>query len=199
MYNFLFYLFAFLIISSSFLVIYSRNPIHSILFLILVFAGSSGLLLMIQADFLAMMFIVVYVGAIAVLFLFVIMMLNVKIIELNENLISYLPISSFIMFIFIGQVVVLIDKNFLFDLTPFTSYNNWILLYLQSSNIELIGEIIYTYFFQLFLITGVILLIAMIGPIVLTLSHTKYVLRQNIYEQNARKWRETVNPRNIII
>ena len=124
MYNFLFYFLSFLILVSALLVIYSRNPIHSILFLILVFAGSSGLLLMIHADFLAMMFIVVYVGAIAVLFLFVIMMLNVKIIELNENLISYLPISSFIMFIFMGQIIMLIDKNFLFDLTPFISYNN---------------------------------------------------------------------------
>ena len=123
-FNFLFFIFAFIILSCALMVIGSKNPIHSILYLVLVFCSSSGILLMLEVDFLAMMFIVVYVGAIAVLFLFVIMMLNIKIIELNENLISYLPISAFLMIIFILEFFIFLDSNFLFNNASMVNYTN---------------------------------------------------------------------------
>lgn len=188
----LFLVFSFIILFSAIMVVSTRNPIHSILFLILVFVGSSGILLMVGVEFLALMFIVVYVGAIAVLFLFVIMMLNVKIIELNENLIRYLPISGLISFIFIIEFFILLDSNSLFDLTYYVDYINWVNELNSLSNMELIGQLLYTYYFSLFIIVGLILLIAMIGPIVLTLNKIKIVRRQDIYEQVLRNPEKTV-------
>lgn len=178
------------IISCALMVIISKNPVHSILYLILVFCGSSMLLISIGAEFLGIIFIIVYVGAIAVLFLFVIMMLNIKIMELNENLIPYLPLSLIIFIVIFIQVYAYTDFIYVSNTT--IDYINWALLLNKTQNLALIGELLYTTYFHYFLIVSLILLLAMIGSIVLTLNHTKFALRQKIYEQNIRNWKTTV-------
>jgi len=114
----LFYLFSTLCILSGIMVIRSKNPVHSVLFLILVFCNASGLLILLGLDFFAMVFLVVYVGAIAVLFLFVVMMLNIKLVEINENILRYLPIGGFIGLIFLFEIFLIIDS----DLIPILEF-----------------------------------------------------------------------------
>ena len=108
----LFYLFGAITLLSAIMVISSRNPVHSVLFLILAFCGSSGLLILIEAEFMAMIFIVVYVGAIAVLFLFVVMMLNIKISEVIDEIYQYLPVGGLIGIIFLLEVFIIVDNDF---------------------------------------------------------------------------------------
>ena len=190
--NFIIFIFFFIfLIFSAILVISSRNPIHSILFLILVFVNASGLLLLLNLEFLAMMFLIVYVGAIAVLFLFVVMMLNIKIIELNENLIRYLPIGIFISLIFFFEIFFILDNNLFFNFM-FFNFIDWVNLINSVTNMELIGQIIYTYYSPLFLLLSLLLLIAMIGPILLTLQESKTVKKQLIYEQVLQDYKTTV-------
>jgi len=114
----LFYLFSTLCILSGIMVIRSKNPVHSVLFLILVFCNASGLLILLGLDFFAMVFLVVYVGAIAVLFLFVVMMLNIKLVEINENILRYLPIGGLIGLIFLFEIFLIIDS----DLIPILGF-----------------------------------------------------------------------------
>jgi NADH:ubiquinone oxidoreductase subunit 6 (subunit J) len=114
----LFYLFSTLCILSGIMVIRSKNPVHSVLFLILVFCNASGLLILLGLDFFAMVFLVVYVGAIAVLFLFVVMMLNIKLVEINENILRYLPIGGLIGLIFLFEIFLIIDS----DLIPILEF-----------------------------------------------------------------------------
>lgn len=184
----------FFIIICSILVIIAKNPVHSILYLILVFCASSLLLVSIGSEFLGIIFIVVYVGAIAVLFLFVIMMLNIKIIELNENIIRYLPLTFIIFFILFIQIFIYSD---FINIIDSVYYLDWIVLLNQSSNLVLIGEILYTYFFHFFFLVSLILLLAMVGTIMLTLNHSKFVLRQQVYEQNMRYWKNSVQLRTL--
>ena len=186
---FFFFFISLIFLLSSFLVIYSINPIHSILSLILLFCSSSVFLLFINVEFLALMFIIIYVGAISVLFLFVIMMLNIKLIEVNDNLIKYLPISFFIFLIFIFDFYLIFNQNLLFILDfSQLNYISWINLLNKKTSMELIGMILYTDFFSIFLLSSLILFISMIGPIVLTLVVEKNNKRQNIYEQINQKY-----------
>lgn len=192
----LFYFFSFLMLTSSIMVIGAKNPIHSVLFLILVFCNATGLLILLEVEFLAMIFLVVYVGAIAVLFLFVVMMLNIKIIELSENLFLYLPIGAFIALIFLFEIFLVIDT----DLMPVFSkragdlinFVDWSSKVTYTSNIAQLGNIMYTYYFYLFLVASMILLVAMIGAIMLTLHRNKTVKRQEIYKQISRDFNKTV-------
>jgi NADH-quinone oxidoreductase subunit J len=186
--NLLFYFFSSVSIFCGLMVIGSKNPIHSILSLILVFCNVAGLLILLEVEFLAMMFLVVYVGAIAILFLFVVMMLNIKLVELQENLVRYLPIGALIGFIFLVEVFLVLDQN----LVPAPDLRNTAILINWSSeienitNIEALGSVLYTHYFYLFLIASMILLVAMIGAIILTLHHRNDVKRQDIYRQVAR-------------
>lgn len=192
----LFYFFSFLMLASSIMVIGAKNPIHSVLFLILVFCNATGLLILLEVEFLAMIFLVVYVGAIAVLFLFVVMMLNIKIIELSENLFLYLPIGAFIALIFLFEIFLVIDT----DLVPvfsktsgdFINFVDWTSKVSYTSNIAQLGNIMYTYYFYLFLVASMILLVAMIGAIMLTLHRNQKVRRQEIYKQISRDFNKTV-------
>lgn len=188
--QFLYIILTIFIISCALMVIISKNPVHSILYLILVFCSTSMLLLSIGAEFLGLIFISVYVGAIAVLFLFVIMMLNIKIMDLNENLIRYFPLTLIIFIIIFIQIYSYMD--FIYIDNTNNDYINWALLLNKSQNIVLLGEVLYTNFFHFFLIASLILLTAMVGSIILTLNHTKFALRQKIYEQNLRNWKSTV-------
>jgi NADH:ubiquinone oxidoreductase subunit 6 (subunit J) len=190
----LFYIFSSIALMSSVMVISARNPIHSILFLILVFCNAAGLLILLEVEFLAMLFLIVYVGAISVLFLFVIMMLNVKLTEFNQSVLRYLPIGGVIVFIFLIEVLSIIDA----DLVPLfgnQSFSNikYLLHDLNSvawinnvdfiTNSQVLGNLIYTYYFVLFLIAGMLLLVSMIGAIILTLNKRTNARKQNILQQ----------------
>jgi NADH:ubiquinone oxidoreductase subunit 6 (subunit J) len=270
---FLFYLFASLSIASGVMVIRARNPVHSVLFLILVFCNAAGLLLLLGLDFFAMIFLVVYVGAIAVLFLFVVMMLNIKVAELNESLSRYLPIGGLIGIIFLCEIFAIVDSDLipmiqgtrleqessgsflssatsaftqetlavifglyeeifgletticllsnedsngtalletffygldfyglqkaissLQELWPF--FVEWSSLQRPISNIQAVGQLIYTYYAYAFLVASLILLVAMIGAILLTMYKGVQVKRQEVFEQNTREFSKTLFVKN---
>jgi NADH-quinone oxidoreductase subunit J len=164
-------------------VIVSRNPVHSVLFLILAFVNASGLFMLLGAEFLAMILVVVYVGAVAVLFLFVIMMLDVDFTELREGFLEYLPIGLVIGAIFLAELLLVgggwvINPNVAKTITAAIPAN--------VSNTEALGLVLYTKYIHYFQIAGMVLLVAMIGAIVLTLRHKVAVKRQDINVQNAR-------------
>jgi NADH-ubiquinone oxidoreductase chain 6 len=196
--NIFFYFFSTLSIISSFFVIISRNPVHSILSLILVFFNSAALLILLGAEFLAMLFVIVYVGAVAVLFLFVIMMLNIKIAEIHENVLRYLPVGGIIGLIFLLEIFLIVDNDYIPLFEPsyaptnnltYTAYAGKI----QSwTNIESVGNLLYTTYFILFLVSSLILLVAMIGAIVLTMHKTAQVKRQDVFQQNAIDFQTTI-------
>ncbi len=180
-----------LIFVTASMIILAKNPVHSILFLVIVFVCTTGLLILLGAEFVGMLFLVVYVGAITVLFLFVVMMLNIKIVELNERFIRYLPIGAFLGIIFLLEIFFLIDKNFATQ--NFNTQDSYFLVtndFLSNIsslvNIEQIGLILYTKFVYLFLLGGMILLIAMLGAIVLTLNQKLKNKRQDYYQQTNK-------------
>nr|WCH57638.1 NADH dehydrogenase subunit 6 [Hypnea wynnei] len=184
---FLFILFTILTILSSFMVITSVNAVHSVLFLILVFCNTSALLLLLGSEFLSLMLIIVYVGAIAVLFLFVVMMLNVKINPLIINNSSVIPIGFLIFFVLFNILSYSMKE---LDLIPFKytdiKLTTWALETNYISNVEVIGNVLYSNYCLLFLICGIILLVAMIGVIVLTMHQRRNVKKQQIEIQLSR-------------
>lgn len=186
---FLFYLFSSFVILSSLMVISLSNAVHSVLFLILVFCNVACLLLIIGAEFISFMLLIVYVGAIAVLFLFVVMMLNIKTKITNIDNFSILPIGILIFIILFNQFSLSIHE---FDLLKFQEKNftlfSWILENNTFSNIKVVGEVLYTYYSLLFLICGLILLVAMIGAIVLTMHQRIDINKQKIEIQLARNF-----------
>ncbi len=180
--TFFFYLFALLAIASAMLVILSRNPVHSVLFLILCFFNAAGLFILMGAEFLAMILVVVYVGAVAVLFLFVVMMLDVDFVKLREGMASYLPIGGIIGLIVLAELAMVLGTWSLAPDTIKTSAPTPTTI----TNTQAIGEILYTKYVYFFEAAGLILLVAMIGAIVLTLRHKPGIKRQNIADQVAR-------------
>jgi NADH-quinone oxidoreductase subunit J len=179
-----FYLFSAITLASAFMVIAARNPVHSVLFLILAFVNAAALFLMLGAEFLALILIVVYVGAVAVLFLFVVMMLDVDFAELRQGFLQYLPAGALVGIIFLVELVLVVGTwaadpavlktaNAAADGQPVT-------------NTEAIGLVLYTTYIHYFQLAGIVLLVAMIGAIVLTLRHKPQVKRQDIGEQVAR-------------
>nr|YP_008816161.1 NADH dehydrogenase subunit 6 [Roya obtusa]AGZ90378.1 NADH dehydrogenase subunit 6 [Roya obtusa] len=193
----LFSIFSSIALVSGLMVIRAKNPVHSVLFLILVFFNTSGLLVLIGLDFFAMVFLVVYVGAIAVLFLFVVMMLNIKIAEIHENILRYLPVGGIIGLIFLLEVFLIVDNNYIPILpshyqNEFFHYTSYAFKIQSWTNIESIGNLLYTYYFLFFLISSLILLVAMIGAIVLTMQKTVQVKRQDVFSQNIINFRTTV-------
>ena len=178
-----FYLFAGVCVGSAVMVIASRHPVHSGLFLILAFVNASGLFVLMGAEFLAMILIVVYVGAVAVLFLFVIMMLDVDFAELREGFLEYLPIGLVIGGVFLAELL-LIGGGWVIN--PGTAKSITAAIPANVSNTEALGLVLYTKYIHYFQLAGVVLLVAMIGAIVLTLRHKAFVKRQNLDVQNAR-------------
>ena len=194
----LFSIFSSIALVSGIMVIRAKNPVHSVLFLILVFCNSSALLVLLGLDFFAMILLVVYVGAIAVLFLFVVMMLNIKIAEIHENALRYLPVGGIIGLIFLLEIFLIVDNDYIPLFEP-TNYSTNFLTYtayaskIQSwTNIESVGNLLYTTYFILFLISSLILLVAMIGAIVLTMHKTAKVKRQDVFQQNAINFQTTI-------
>ena len=191
----LFYFFSGVALFSAIMVISARNPVHSVLFLILVFCNSAGLLILLEAEFLALIFIVVYVGAIAVLFLFVVMMLNVKITEIQDEVLQYLPIGGLIGIVFLLEIFLIIEGDFVSLINPNqdnTVYIDWFAQFDSISNIQTLGNVLYTDYVLFFLLAGVILLIAMVGAIVLTMSTRSSLRRQFIYQQVSRDFDNAV-------
>ena len=178
-----FYLFAGVCVASAVMVIVSRNPVHSVLYLILAFVNASGLFVLLRAEFLAMILIVVYVGAVAVLFLFVIMMLDVDFSELREGFLEYMPIGLVIGGVFLFELLLTVG---FWVINPATSKAITAAIPSNVSNTEALGLVLYTKYIHYFQLAGMVLLVAMIGAIVLTLRHKANVKRQDINVQNAR-------------
>ncbi len=179
---FFFYLFSAVMIASAFMVITAKNPVHSVLFLILAFVNAAGLFLLLGAEFLALILIVVYVGAVAVLFLFVVMMLDVDFAELKQGFQRNLPIGATI-----GGIV-LVELIFCVGAWSVGSAATQATTPAPPglSNTAALGRVLYTQYLYLFEAAGLILLVAMIGAIVLTLRHKRGVRRQSIERQNER-------------
>jgi NADH-quinone oxidoreductase subunit J len=170
-------------VASAVMVIVSRNPVHSVLFLILAFVNASGLFILMGAEFLAMILVVVYVGAVAVLFLFVIMMLDVDFVELREGFMQYLPVGLVIGGIFVFELLLVVGG---WAINPSVTKNITAAIPANISNTEALGLVLYTKYIHYFQLAGMVLLVAMIGAIVLTLRHKVMVKRQDINVQNAR-------------
>jgi NADH-quinone oxidoreductase subunit J len=181
-----FYLFAAVCVASAVMVIASRNPVHSVLFLILAFVNAAGLFVLMGAEFLAMILIVVYVGAVAVLFLFVVMMLDVDFAELRQGFLNYLPIGALVGAVLLAELLVIvgawvIGPNVAAAVTaPIPAPSD-------ISNTQALGLVLYTRYVYFFQAAGIILLVAMVGAIVLTLQHKPGVRRQVIADQVARR------------
>jgi NADH-quinone oxidoreductase subunit J len=176
-----FYLFSAVAVASAVMVVSSRNPVHSVLFLILCFFNAAGLFILMGAEFLAMILVVVYVGAVAVLFLFVVMMLDVDFVELRQGMLGYLPIGATIGLVLLVELALVLGTwatapNVVAKAPPASGV----------SNTEALGQILYTQYVYYFQAAGLVLLVAMVGAIVLTLRHKEGVKRQNIAEQVAR-------------
>ena len=184
-----FYLMAAVTCIAGLLVITARNPVHSVLFLILAFFSAAGLFVLLGAEFLAMLLIVVYVGAVAVLFLFVVMMLDVDFTKLRQGFANYLPIGGalalLILFELIFVNIAVAGKGAAANQTLLAAPDN-------ESNIKAIGHVLYTTYLYLFEASGFVLLVAMIAAIVLTLRHRAYVKRQDISSQVNRARRDAV-------
>ena len=181
-----FYLFSSILLLSSLMVISTKNPVHSVLFLILAFLNAAGIFVILHAEFLAMILIIVYVGAVAVLFLFVVMMLDFKTSLEKDNILQYMPIGLLIGLVFIAELVIVLINTRL-DLSNIQILTNPLGNFLDQSNTEAIGSILYTNYVLYFQLSGVILLVAMVGSIVLTLRDREGVKRQIVSEQVDRK------------
>ena len=180
-----FYIFSFVMLLSSLMVISTKNPVHSVLFLILAFLNAAGIFVILHAEFLAMILIIVYVGAVAVLFLFVVMMLDIKTTIEKSNILQYLPIGLFIGFVFIAELVIVLINTKL-ELSNMQILSNPLNKFAELSNTKAIGSVLYTDYILHFQLAGVILLVAMIGSIVLTLRERTGVKRQSVAEQLSR-------------
>jgi NADH-quinone oxidoreductase subunit J len=180
-----FYLFSVVTVAAAFMVIAAKNPVHSVLFLILAFFNAAGLFILLGAEFLAMILVVVYVGAVAVLFLFVVMMLDVDFAELRQGFLQYMPIGGLVGAILLVELILVLGGVLISPETVASTAAPTPPLD-QVSNVGAIGELLYTRYIFFFQLAGLVLLVAMIGAIVLTLRHKEGVKRQDIARQVAR-------------
>ena len=199
-----FYLFAFVTLAAAVMVISARNPVHSVLFLILAFANAAGLFVLMGAEFLAMILVVVYVGAVAVLFLFVVMMLDINFVALREGVLQYLPVGALIGLVLLAELVLVLSGWFVAPqaarigaaplaaplAAPIPALD-------QVTNTEALGRLLYTDYIYLFQASGLVLLVAMIGAIVLTLRRREGVRRQSIAGQVSRRAEEVVELKKV--
>ncbi|MEM7523574.1 MAG: NADH-quinone oxidoreductase subunit J [Pseudomonadota bacterium] len=183
-----FYLFAFVAVASAMMVITSKNPVHSVLFLILAFFNAAGLFVLMGAEFLAMILVVVYVGAVAVLFLFVVMMLDVNFAQLREGFTRYLPIGGAIGVALLAELII-VGAAWTVGPTPVAAVTA---TPDDVTNAEAIGRLLYDDYVYLFQASGLVLLVAMVGAIVLTLRQREGVKRQNVSAQIARDSKRAV-------
>ena len=191
-----FYVFAALLVASGVMVISARNPVHSVLYLVLAFFQAAGLCVLLGAEFIAMILVIVYVGAVAVLFLFVVMMLDINFRELRAGALQYLPIGGLIGLILLAELAAVLGGWIIAPAAvkatsaPVSAMGN-------ATNTEQLGQLIYTHYVYLFQASGIVLLIAMIGAIVLTLREREGVRKQNIGSQLARRREDVVAIRKV--
>ncbi len=181
---FFFYVFSIVLIGSGFMVISSRSPVHSVLFLILAFFNAAGLFMLAGAEFLALMLVIVYVGAVAVLFLFVVMMLDIDFAELRQGFLQYAPIGLLVGIVLAVELLMVAAS---WVLAPEVAAGSVVPIDAAISNTRALGEVLYTRYVFLFEGAGLVLLVAMIGAIVLALRHKPNVKRQDISAQVARR------------
>ncbi|MBN08154.1 MAG: NADH:ubiquinone oxidoreductase subunit J [Rhodospirillaceae bacterium] len=189
-----FYLFAGITVAAAVMVISARNPVHSVLFLILAFFNSAGLFVLLGAEFLAMILVVVYVGAVAVLFMFVVMMLDIGVAELREGFLQYLPLGGIV------GLILLLELGFVvagFVISPEVSERFSAPAPADIPNTEAIGQLLYTKYVYFFQAAGMILLVAMIGAIVLTHRSREGVKKQRIGQQVDRRPEETLEIKKV--
>ena len=184
-----FYLFALVAVASGVMVISARNPVHSVLFLILAFFNAAGLFVLMGAEFLAMILVIVYVGAVAVLFLFVVMMLDINFARMRQGLLRYLPVGAAVGLILLAELVLIFGS---WIGAPDGAQTRPMPPISEMSNTEALGRILYTDYVYLFQASGMVLLVAMVGAIVLTLRQRGGVRRQTIGAQVARTKAESV-------
>jgi NADH-quinone oxidoreductase subunit J len=189
-----FYLFASICVASAFMVIAAKNPVHSVLFLILAFVNAAGLFVLLGAEFLAMILVVVYVGAVAVLFLFVVMMLDVDFAELRQGFLQYLPVGALVGIIFLAELLFVVGAWAIGPDVPSTIAAK---IPATIPNTQALGLVLYTRYIYYFQAAGVVLLVAMIGAIVLTLRHKPGVKRQNVGDQVARTKETAIEIRQV--
>jgi NADH-quinone oxidoreductase subunit J len=180
-----FYLFAGVCVASAFMVIAAKNPVHSVLFLILAFVNAAGLFVLLGAEFLAMILIVVYVGAVAVLFLFVVMMLDVDFAELRQGFLSYLPVGALVGLVVLVELLLVVGGWAIGPGVP-KAIRQPIPSLEAMTNTEALGRVLYTDYIYFFQAAGLVLLVAMVGAIVLTLRHRVPVKRQDMAAQVRR-------------
>jgi NADH-quinone oxidoreductase subunit J len=183
-----FYVFALVLIASAFMVITAKNPVHSVLFLILAFFNAAGLFVLLGAEFIAMILVIVYVGAVAVLFLFVVMMLDISFQDLRKGAMQYVPIGSLVAGILLIELFLLYQSwsfapQILGNISPLSA---------DVDNTKQIGHVLYTDYVYAFQVSGLILLVAMIGAIVLTHRKRAGVLKQKVGDQFARTQEESM-------
>ena len=191
---FFFYVFSIIAVASALMVIASRNPVHSVLFLILTFFNSAALFVLMGAEFLAMVLVVVYVGAVAVLFLFVVMMLDIDFAQLRKGFLTYLPIGAFVGLFLLFELVVIGGT---WIISPEAASHASTPTPTDMTNTEALGRVLYTNYVHVFQIAGMILPVAMIGAIVLTLRQREGVRRQNVGAQLARTREQSVELRKV--
>jgi NADH-quinone oxidoreductase subunit J len=192
-----FYILATIVVLSALFVVSARNPVHSVLWLILGFFTSAGLLVLIGAEFLAMLLVVVYVGAVAVLFLFVVMMLDVDFVELKQGFLQYLPVGILIGGALLAEIVIVgmaapFSHGEKFNPQPASAA-----VAAPTSNAQALSGVLYTEYLLLFQLAGIVLLVAMMGAIVLTLRQRSKVKRQNISQQTNRKRADAVEMKDV--
>lgn len=181
--EFFFYLFSAVLVVSALMVISARNPVHSVLFLILAFFNAAGIFMLAGAEFLALILVVVYVGAVAVLFLFVVMMLDVDFAEFRQGFLQYAPIGMLIGAVLLFELLLAAGS---WLISPQVAAASAVPIDPNISNIAALGQVLYTRYVFVFEAAAMVLLVAMIGAIVLTLKHKPNVKRQDIAEQVAR-------------
>ncbi|MDZ4777340.1 MAG: NADH-quinone oxidoreductase subunit J [Alphaproteobacteria bacterium] len=189
-----FYLLAGVAVLSAFAVVSARNPVHSVLFLILTFFNAAGLFVLLGAEFLAMLLVVVYVGAVAVLFLFVVMMLDVDFVELKQGFLKYMPLGGVVGAFLLAELILVtsaVRGNGLYTDRP-TALPDGV------TNAERIGRVLYTDYLFLFQLAGLVLFVAMIGAIVLTLRRRSGVKRQDIHKQVGRTRKQGVESKDVL-
>ena len=191
-----FYLFSFITIAAGVMVISARNPVHSVLFLILAFFNSAGLFVLMGAEFLAMILIVVYVGAVAVLFLFVVMMLDINFVKLRHGFLQYLPIGALIGLVLFVELVV-VAGSWVAAPQAETVSSLPIPPIEEIPNTAALGNVLYTKYVYLFQAAGLILLVAIVGAIVLTLRRRDGVRKQSIGKQVSRKRAESIKLKDV--
>jgi NADH-quinone oxidoreductase subunit J len=191
-----FWVFAIVTVASAAMVVTSRNPVYSVLFLILAFFNTAALFVLIGAEFIAMILIIVYVGAVAVLFLFVVMMLDVDFAELRQGFLDYLPVGGVIAFIFLVELLLVLGSWAIGPgvartiTSPIPNIDT-------ATNTAALGHVLYTRYVYYFQAAGLVLLVAMIGAIVLTLRHKPNVKRQNVADQVARTKATAIDIRQV--